>query len=447
VVYEATHAVIGRTVALKVLHERFLERPEVGARLMNEARLASSIRNAHIVDIFDFGETPDGRTFVAMELLEGESLAQVIRRDAPLPELRTFQIAQQAADALGAAHERGILHRDVKPENVFLLPVDGADFVKVLDFGISKTMRVSEGDPAPRLTQTGMLLGTPLYMSPEQARGDDHVDHRIDIYALGVILYECLTGEVPFRGSNYLGIISDVINRQPTPPRELRPDLGISPSAERVVMKAMAKDRDERYRSMAELAADARKVLAGQTVEVPVHAPPPATARRSLVAWGAATVVVAALVATVALVASRPSDSPIAPAAAASVASPAVVRATPPPVETKPALPPPPAIVIVKVNSVPSGAFILNGARKLGVTPQNIELARSDQLVHLTFSKPGFTDGTTDVLPQIDGESINIELHPAKRAAPHHRPLSTKRTVDPAPVEKNPYGAQQKPHR
>src|SRR6185295_5223016 len=162
-------------------------------------RLASSIGHEHIVHVTDFGTTSDGRAFVVMEFLEGESLAQLVIRDAPLPVERSLRSARQIASALGAAHDKGIVHRDVKPENVYLVRRGDADFVKVVDFGISKAVKQGGGDgdaaESYRLTHTGLLLGTPLYMSPEQARGEESLDHRVDIWALGVMLYECLTGE------------------------------------------------------------------------------------------------------------------------------------------------------------------------------------------------------------------------------------------------------------
>jgi serine/threonine-protein kinase len=194
-VYEARHTVIGKRVAVKVLLEKFLEKPELVARLLQEARLASSIGHENIVDVTDFGTTADGRGFVVMEFLEGESLAQLVIRDAPLPVERSLRIARQVASALGAAHDKGIVHRDVKPENVYLVRRADADYVKVVDFGVSKAVHTREEGPEwQRLTRTGMVLGTPLYMSPEQARGGEDIDARADIWAVGVLLYECLTG-------------------------------------------------------------------------------------------------------------------------------------------------------------------------------------------------------------------------------------------------------------
>ncbi len=262
-VYEAEHQLIGKRVAVKVLLDKFAGDKDVVARLQHEARIASSIGHPSIVDVTDFGKTPDGRSYAIMEYLEGEALASLIAREAPLPPERVLPIVKQIANALGAAHRKGIVHRDVKPENVFLVrDGQGPERVKVVDFGISKL--VKSGDPAQqRLTQTGIVLGTPLYMSPEQARGEEQLDHRVDVYALGVILYEALTGEVPFRGSNYLGVISQVLTLEPVPPRVLRPELSITEALERVVMRTLAKDRDVRYQTMAELEHDIDRLAAG----------------------------------------------------------------------------------------------------------------------------------------------------------------------------------------
>ena len=242
-VYEARHTIISKRVAVKVLLEKFLTKSDFVARLLQEARLASAIGHEHIVDVTDFGTTDDGRAFVAMEFLDGESLAQLVMREAPLPVERSLRIARQVASALSAAHAKGIVHRDIKPENVYLIRRGDADFVKVVDFGISKAVKQGQGDDAPdyRLTHTGLLLGTPLYMSPEQARGDEDLDPRVDVWAMGVMLYECLTGEVPFRANNYLGIISQVLTHTALPPSQLRPELGIPEAVEAVVMHAMEK--------------------------------------------------------------------------------------------------------------------------------------------------------------------------------------------------------------
>lgn len=263
-VYEARHTVIGKRVAVKVLLERLVEKRELVGRLLKEARLASAIGHENIVDVTDFGTTDDARSFVVMEYLEGEPLSALLAREAPLPVERCLRIVRQVASALEAAHAKGIVHRDIKPENVYLVRRGDDDFVKVVDFGVSKAVRTAdEGPETLRLTRTGMLLGTPLYMSPEQARGDEDIDARADVWAVGVVLYECLTGEVPFRANNYLQVIAQVLNHEALPPSKMLPELGIPAAVESVVMKALAKDRDERYQQMADLRRDLERLLSG----------------------------------------------------------------------------------------------------------------------------------------------------------------------------------------
>jgi tRNA A-37 threonylcarbamoyl transferase component Bud32 len=264
-VYEARHSIIGKRVAIKVLLEKFLENEELIARLLQEARLASSIGHQNIVDVTDFGTTRDGRAFVVMEFLEGEPLSELIMRDAPLPVERSLSIVRQVASALGAAHAKDIVHRDVKPENVYLVRRGDQDFVKVVDFGVSKAVRSREeaGSEWQRLTRTGAVLGTPLFMSPEQAAGAEDIDHRADIWATALILYECLTGELPFRGTNYLGVVAQIQNKEVPPPSALRPELGIPPAVDRVVMRGLEKDRSRRYQQMAQLERDVDGLLAG----------------------------------------------------------------------------------------------------------------------------------------------------------------------------------------
>jgi len=353
-VYEARHTVIGKRVAVKVLLEKFLEKPELVARLLQEARLASSIGHENIVDVTDFGTTSDGRAFVVMEFLEGESLAQLVIRDAPLPVERSLRISRQIASALGAAHDKGIVHRDVKPENVYLVRRGEADFVKVVDFGVSKAVHTREEGPEwQRLTRTGMVLGTPLYMSPEQARGGEDIDARADIWAVGVLLYECLTGEVPFRAHNYLGVISQVLTEEAAPPSRLRPELGIPVGVEKVVMRALEKDRARRYQQMSEFERDLERLVAGdhnvglpEPAEPSVPAPRPRTGQR----WHLGIFGVLAIGVGLAVALVRSEDPPAPPP------PPAVVKPSvnlPPPSPVKPAvaddappapepLPPPP---------------------------------------------------------------------------------------------------------
>ena len=329
-VYEARHSIIGKRVAIKVLLEKFLENEELIARLLQEARLASSIGHQNIVDVTDFGTTRDGRAFVVMEFLEGEPLSELIMRDAPLPVERSLAIVKQVASALGAAHAKGIVHRDVKPENVYLVRRDDADFVKVVDFGVSKAVRTREegGSDWQRLPRTGAVLGTPLFMSPEQASGNEDIDQRADIWAVVLILYECLTGELPFRGSNYLGVVSQILNKEAQPPSVLRPELGIPAAVDRVVMRGLEKDRSRRYQAMEVLESDLERLLAGDMGvaidDAAVAGLGPVVQPRSRWPWHlAVTMVFAVGIGTAALLARGGNSDAAAPQAAVPVQHPA----------------------------------------------------------------------------------------------------------------------------
>ena len=260
-VYIAEHIHLQKQFAVKVLLPEVAKHAMAVERLRQEAVAASRIEHENIVGVVSFDRTEEGDVFIVMELLRGEDLSSVIGR-GPLALDRAIPIALQVCGALGAAHAAGIVHRDLKPENVFLVKKGDFDFVKVLDFGISKVK--SADAEQVRMTKTGQLVGTPLYMSPEQSRGEPDIDKRVDIYALGVMLYEMLAGVPPFHGENYFQLLWKHGNEAPTSLRRRNPNMYISEAVDRVVLKALAKKRDERYQSMEELEA----ALVGATPEL-----------------------------------------------------------------------------------------------------------------------------------------------------------------------------------
>lgn len=423
VVYEATHKLIGKRVAIKVLLDKYAGREQIVARLEQEARLASSIGHEHIIDITDFGRTADDRTFVVMEYLEGQSLGQCLA-DGPLPEERIVIIAHQVASALHAAHEKGIVHRDIKPENVFLLERQGGDFVKVVDFGISKSIRDADDDgpDSPRLTQTGMVLGTPLYMSPEQARGGEELDRRVDVYALGVIMYEMATGEVPFHGNNYLSIISQVLNEEVTAPRETRPE--ISHVLEDIILRALEKEPEDRYQSCEELASDLGLLLEtyGVTTSRRHIALPRSRRRRrrkrrsslKILAWIAGiAATVCAITVTVYLLMSGSTNH-------------VIIQQTP--AETNhDREPPAPALVIdagapvikvgtVRIESAPEGAIIFEGSIKLGPTPYDYSFVLDGDAITLEARLDGYKPASFMVHPfKHHEQSLTVPLEKIRK--------------------------------
>jgi serine/threonine protein kinase/Flp pilus assembly protein TadD len=257
-VYEAEHIDIGKRVALKILHPAYSQTPDLVERLRREARAASKISHPNVVDVTDSGTTPDGAFFFVMEYLEGIELGELIYRENRLDVLRTLHIGAQICRALQAAHEVNVIHRDLKPENVLILRRNGQnDFVKVLDFGIAKSgtddLEKSQNGGGRRLTHPGMTMGTPEYMAPEQAAGHP-ADPRSDVYAMGGLLYEMLSGKAPFEGANFMEILHKKANSMPAPLSGIRND--VPAPLEALIMKALAKDPNDRPPSMEVLAQE-----------------------------------------------------------------------------------------------------------------------------------------------------------------------------------------------
>ncbi|MDB4967655.1 MAG: serine/threonine protein kinase [Myxococcales bacterium] len=254
-VFLAHHPVIGKRVALKVIHPELASNEEMIARFFNEARAVTQIGHENIVDVQDFGQTPDGDSFIVMELLEGSSLGDKIKHEGALSIPRATHIALQLADGLAAAHARGIIHRDLKPDNIFLIARGGdPDFVKILDFGLAKLTGPSQA--MSHQTKTGSLLGTPHYMAPEQAENVKRVDQRADVYSLGCILFQMLTARVPFPGEGFGEVLVRHVREPPPLPSRLNP--AVPPALEKIVLHALAKKPEFRFASMEDFRAALR---------------------------------------------------------------------------------------------------------------------------------------------------------------------------------------------
>jgi len=262
-VFKGTQLSTGREVALKVLHPQSVSDKTVVARFRREAEACSKLRNRHTVITFDFDETEDGILYLAMELLRGTSLEKLQKRMGPLPVKRVLLILDQIAQALGEAHQQGIIHRDMKPENVMIEPHGGdqsEDYVKVLDFGIAKIV-TGDGSRTPALTAVGQTIGTLEFMSPEQLRGKQ-LDGRSDIYALGMMAYEMLTGSLPFRDAKTSSALIDCqLGSEPLAPSDLAPDQAIPVAVDTLVEKMVAKAPADRHHNTAELRDHIRDVL------------------------------------------------------------------------------------------------------------------------------------------------------------------------------------------
>jgi eukaryotic-like serine/threonine-protein kinase len=259
-VYEGRHRVLGRRVAVKFILAEHAVRPQIALRFDNEARASGGIEHENVAAVYDVGALADGAKYLVMEFLEGEDVDSLARREAPLPPARAASIIIQACRGLDVVHRRGIVHRDLKPANLFLARrADRTDLVKVLDFGIAKHQR-EDGQAG---TKTGAVIGTAHYMSPEQARGQIAVDARTDVYALGVILYELLSGRRPHEGDSLLQILHKVMTQQPVDLEVIVP--GLPALAYGVVRRAMATIPAERYQTVAEL-GDALLPLAGRSL-------------------------------------------------------------------------------------------------------------------------------------------------------------------------------------
>jgi serine/threonine-protein kinase len=461
VVYRCTHTIIGKKVAMKVLRADLARDAEVTERFLNEAKAASAIGNAHIIDISDFGQFADGATYFVMEYLAGTPLSKALEGGAPVPVPRILHIARQLAEGLAAAHEAGIVHRDLKPDNIYLISRGTEkDFVKILDFGIAKVSTTGEG----KLTRAGAVFGTPHYMSPEQAAGAP-VDHRGDIYSLGVILYEMASSRVPFDADNFMGILTQHMYKAPVPLRALVPaPADVPPGLEAIVLKCLSKRAEDRYPTMNELIADLDALKAGQVpsavnemmarsngFNVPADyfnkghmpAPMPATPleipRKSRwpLAAGVAGVLAAVGLVLAIFAKSNKSDASLTPSAELTATQAPIVPAPPAPTE-EPKVAPTPAGKEVVVAVDPLDAHVFRGDTDLGVSPVRVHVAEGEKLqLEVRFA------GYKPQALTIDGSEGRkaVVLEPIAKAATYRPPSNKAKPAAPAttpPAKKKP---------
>ena len=469
IVYLAEHPSLGRKAAVKVLHPRLAAEPNTVSRFFHEARASNAIRHPNIVEAYDYGTLPDGATYIIMEYLEGQSLSARLDDVGRFPVRMALDFAQQAAGALAAAHAKGIVHRDLKPDNLFVTPdprSPSSELIKILDFGIAK-LAANVDSAFSHKTHTGALMGTPLYMSPEQCLGVKEVDHRTDIYSLGCILYEMLCGAPPFVSEGFGALVNMHINQAPEPPSKLSPN--VSPSTEKLILKMLAKKVDERFQSMTEV----REALLAEIARAPTYRPgdtqPPAQPRRhssSATTLSAAAGVteagttsvrggqrralrvgaVAAVLAAVAVVvvlrrgpSPAPNPSPQTPAVAVTAPVAPVPAAAPvaavPAAPTAPAAPAVPAPVEVVLDSSPEGALVSADGVAIGTTPMKWQVVPTGKTRTLAFALPGYRREVVDALPA-EGLRLRPTLEPvARRRSARHGSSSFPSRPSVAPVD------------
>lgn len=256
VVYRGKHSLMERIVAIKMLLSQLISDTNSVKRFQQESKAAARLKHPHIIDVYDFGISPAGQPYIVMEFLEGTPLSDLIKKEGQIGVERSIKLISQACDALDHAHKQGVVHRDLKPSNIVLTQYDEEkDYVKVVDFGVAKLIEVGNNNEGQRLTQAGEVCGSPVYMSPEQCMGQD-LDARSDIYSMGIVLYETLTGKLPILGKTMVDTMSKHISEPPVPFNQARPDLYIPERLEWVVMKAMAKDPAQRHQTMEEFKLD-----------------------------------------------------------------------------------------------------------------------------------------------------------------------------------------------
>jgi serine/threonine protein kinase len=443
IVYAGRHRVIDKRVAVKVLRGEMASDHELTERFLQEARAASAIGNPHIIDISDFGQLPDGSTYFVMEFLDGKSLTDVLNDShGPVPVARLCHIAKQIARGLAAAHAANIIHRDLKPDNVMLINRGTEkDFVKILDFGIAKV-----GSGTKKMTRAGSVFGTPHYMSPEQAAGAA-VDHRTDIYALGVILYELACGKVPFDADNFMGILTQHMYKAPVPIRALVPEINVPPGLDAIILKCLSKKAEGRYSAMDELVVDLEKLESGvlpdavqemmarsggfnvpsdyfrsSAMPAPVPASPAVPTKR----WPLYAVIAAVgtIVGTIGvIVIARTTSSTAHTLASAAPALPAATLvAAPVPAPTPAPLPlpvpvasAPPATREVLVSVLPPDATLTRDGKDLGGAPVALHLAEGES-AKLVITRKGYKPKTAT----LDGKDTKLTIQLDSLYGPPH---------------------------
>jgi eukaryotic-like serine/threonine-protein kinase len=444
VVYEAEHIELGKRVAIKVMLDKYANDQEAIARFKREALAASRIGNPHIIDVSHIGTAPDGRPFVVMELLDGKPLTDILKVTGPMQPWRAIHIMRQVLRAVGAAHAKGIIHRDLKPDNIFIVNRDDEhDFVKLLDFGISKILDTNEQMASTRLTTTGMVMGTPLYMAPEQAMGAP-AERGVDIYACGVIMFEMLSGRPPFDESNYNMLVAKLLTASPPYLSDLRS--GLPTSLVVAVHHALEKEPENRYptaeafaqalpsdRAMSEPNLEIARTLppgssghAAFATSNPsqLTAPPPpvkGARARGVPRWliGGLLAIAGAGAITAAIVLSKSPPRSTTTTEVTPAPQPTVTPPTP--------VPPPVDSGKLQIETIPSAATIKLDGRDMGSTPIEVTLKAGRHTLHVELA--GYTTIDADQVVHVNERTSAVITLTAATTKPNKIASKTKAIV------------------
>lgn len=459
VVFRAVQTSVQRPVAMKTLHPQLAMAPTFFERFKREAEIASRLHHPNIITIFDFGRTPDGTCYYVMEMLEGESLRQRVKREGPMTLRQAAAVIEQATLGVAHAHHQNVIHRDLKPHNVMLSRIDGNEYVKVLDFGLVKAM---EQEDEEQLTSTGQVLGTPQYMPPEQA-GGERVDQRSDLYSLTGVFYYCLTGHSPFGANTVRRALQAALTEKPPAIATHRKGAPVPDAIDRFCQKGLQAEPEARFQTAEEFIESLHAALAGTPDSVldavPQHAGDSgrdtgsgssSAGRRSASRTGSRNAVKSvsavnqprgAQASKVEVAQPTPSRFPLGPVLGAAAVLIAVIvgafvlkrpgpekpASEPPPQAQAPAPSPPvaapaspPTVVRVALRTVPDGAEVLQDGVTLGTTPLSLEWPRAEKR-GLVFRLPGFVDLEKVLRPETDQE-FEFPLEAVKKAPPPPRP-------------------------
>lgn len=430
-VYKASQAGLRRHVAVKILKPELTGDPDTVARFSREATAMSLLTHPNTTRVYDFGQTDDGLLYLVMEFLEGELITERVARLGPLPGLEALRTTQQILRSLAEAHTKGIIHRDLKPDNIFVARVAGhrTAVVKVLDFGIAKIVTPDRAVDQFE-TQAGTVFGTPRYMSPEQAQGAP-LDRRSDLYSVGAMLYQMLTGRAPFTDDDAVVVMAKHIREMPEPPRQVVPERPIPEKLEAVVMRALAKEPDQRFQTANQFDA----ALEGCVIEVlaaeaasgrPVKR---SVTRRNLI-WGLSAFVLAGASYAGLRVFTKYSDPPLHVASLREPAAPLLsvdaslappeptVEAHAPAPEEEPVLAEGPDPAVVAIRSDPDGALVYRNGEALGATPISLLVKADEEFVRIELRMDGYQPLAAELTAK-DGErmlTLSKESRPLARA-------------------------------